>query len=1406
MKKIIYSCLILSIFLCATFSDKDEATICNATSDNISFTSGRIIDVASGYYHVLALDQDNNLWAWGRNNKGQLGNDTTTNSNTPIQIFKGHKFRKIAAGNNISAAIDFNGHVYQWGNNVLVPTKLNDNIYKDVVIHGDIVALMLNSSSDIAFGSYTLNADNNPIVQTRFDTLNIPIATTSSTYSSSSTSLSHSYTYKYGTKTETYGSSDNPIVQVAGHSYFGSKTKTEGGYSTVSYYYRTVENSFFVVLSDGSVQYINDCTYSNTSYKDNQHHFNDIDISSLNNIVSVNVGHNDEAGSSTACFINSTGQLYFVGLNTNFNLFGGETTLTTSYATTPIMLSSATKYVKASIGYNHVVALSDSGKVYTWGNNTYSQLGTGDNEHRTVPTLLGDINNRTIYSFAVTQNQEFNGSLDQYGGQTYSVVDVPNKGTLDIDSSTGQFSYVPYADAYGEDGASFSIDFGGLVKIYQLNIKINRTPIFIGGTNNVNVECGNSFDGNAPAIDLDNDTLTYSVHIQPEKGYVVLDNQGNFTFTARTDKAGLDSFVIEVSDGNASALFPVNVRVNSIITYDDVTNIEIDLNKTHSYSGCINASDLDEDILTYSIVTDGTKGIVTLDDQGNYTYTVKEGMYGEDSFVLRVDDGYLPIDIHYFVNIYQVNDDNTTLFYKISKGNTFNGQIKTVCLGASATYSVSELPLKGNVVINQETGAYTYTPLMNTIGEDQFTILVDYGYDQYTLTITIYQNSAPISTGLNLNISVNENSFYQGNANCVDIDNDTLTYCLSVAPNNGIISLNEQSGEFIYYPSNSYAGNDSFIIEVSDGIDAIDLLYNVHVESEIQVVSSIDFNISQNSTLNASLIATDKDGDILTYSIYNSPNHGISNIDSASGNYIYIPDSGYFGSDSFIIKVDDAVCPKYVTINIHINQKPTVPNSIINLVANKETVVASFDVVDLDGDKLTYNLVQNPSKGSVIIDEENGMFAYTPNPNAYGDDTFVVCVSDAIDNVSITVKIHNETEIVVPSLNISHIVDKNGMINGNVNATDLDGDTLTYSIFTQPSKGSVSINNSGEYSYIANLGVGNDVFIVSISDGTHVVKVTISVHIKSKPYFLNNSIDIVVPEKGSVTTSIGAFDDDGDSLIYNVSTNPTHGQVSLNVQTGEFTYSINSGTLNDSFVVDASDGENHAYITVNVVVNHSPSVEDMTIYVPQGGNSSDTISATDNENDLLSYSIAIDGEHGKATIDSSKGIFQYSVLSKDYRGIDYFTVAITDGYSTSFAKVKVIVKPNSSPIISDQTVKVNAGEKITGIIEYEDADGDKLLFSIANQCEKGVAYINENTGEYTYYANKESSGYDYFIINAYDGFNNVQVKVEVEINYIAPKSDSWITPTIISLSVVSGLSLGTIAFVLIKFRKKIFVK
>ncbi len=77
-----------------------------------------VVSVAASDYHTLALRSDGTVWAWGDNSAGQLGvGSFGGTSYSPTQSMAVSRAIAIAAGDSHSVALDGSGNVWTWGDN-----------------------------------------------------------------------------------------------------------------------------------------------------------------------------------------------------------------------------------------------------------------------------------------------------------------------------------------------------------------------------------------------------------------------------------------------------------------------------------------------------------------------------------------------------------------------------------------------------------------------------------------------------------------------------------------------------------------------------------------------------------------------------------------------------------------------------------------------------------------------------------------------------------------------------------------------------------------------------------------------------------------------------------------------------------------------------------------------------------------------------------------------------------------------------------------------------------------------------------------------------------------------------------------------------------------------------------------
>jgi alpha-tubulin suppressor-like RCC1 family protein len=86
--------------------------------------------VSATVNHMAAIKTDGTLWTWGYNANGQLGDNTTTQRNTPVTTFAGgNNWKQVSCGTFHTAAIKTDGTLWTWGLNSFGQLGINNTTF-----------------------------------------------------------------------------------------------------------------------------------------------------------------------------------------------------------------------------------------------------------------------------------------------------------------------------------------------------------------------------------------------------------------------------------------------------------------------------------------------------------------------------------------------------------------------------------------------------------------------------------------------------------------------------------------------------------------------------------------------------------------------------------------------------------------------------------------------------------------------------------------------------------------------------------------------------------------------------------------------------------------------------------------------------------------------------------------------------------------------------------------------------------------------------------------------------------------------------------------------------------------------------------------------------------------------------
>jgi VCBS repeat-containing protein len=260
------------------------------------------------------------------------------------------------------------------------------------------------------------------------------------------------------------------------------------------------------------------------------------------------------------------------------------------------------------------------------------------------------------------------------------------------------------------------------------------------------------------------------------------------------------------------------------------------------------------------------------------------------------------------------------------------------------------------------------------------------------------------------------------------------------------------------------------------------------------------------------------------------------------------------------------------------NDGPVAQDESVSATEDGGAVTGQLDATDVDGDDLTFSLVDGPAEGTVTVNED-GSFSFDPGDGfqdlGVGETQtveFTYEVSDGQGGTSTatgTVTVEGTNDGPVAQDESVSATEDGGAVTGQLDATDVDGDDLTFSLVDGPAEGTVTVNEDGSFSFdpgdgFQDLGVGETQtveFTYEVSDGqggTSTATGTVTVEgTNDGPVASDESIS-ATEDGGAVTGQLDATDVDGDDLTFSLVDGPAEGTVTVN-EDGSFSFDPGDG-------------------------------------------------------------------------------------------------------------------------------------------------------------------------------------------------------------------------------------------------------
>ena len=411
-------------------------------------------------------------------------------------------------------------------------------------------------------------------------------------------------------------------------------------------------------------------------------------------------------------------------------------------------------------------------------------------------------------------------------------------------------------------------------------------------------------------------------------------------------------------------------------------------------------------------------------------------------------------------------------------------------LSASLVTSVSN----GTLTLNAD-GGFSYTPNGGFEGIDSFVYIANDGtLDSNEATVTILvpaPNQAPIAGNDSATTTKNTPVTIPVLSNDADPERSALTLVSVTDPANGTAAI--AGDQVTYTPDTDFSGQDSFTYVVSDGELQTPGTVVITVTTTNQPPTAVNDLVQTSEdtpvTFDPTTNDTDPENDTLSIVSVATPTNGTA---TRSGNTVtFTPTPNYAGLERFNYTIRDpagGTSTAQITIGVMaVGDPPVAADDAVTINENASVLI---DVLANDtslDSAMTVDQVGFPTNGTAAI--EMNQVRYTPRMGFSGTDTFAYEVVNQANQrdtglVTVTVLGVNDTPVFVAPTPISAIRGTAGdTIAFRVQATDADGDPVTYGVQNMPAGATIN-PMTGQFSWATGpANAGNNVLTFTASDG-----------------------------------------------------------------------------------------------------------------------------------------------------------------------------------------------------------------------------------------------------------------------------------------------------------------------------------